>query len=118
MTNADYLTVQEHFKKNKLVDKYFKEQFPDYSPYVIPAYRENTQDSGRPKGGIAQLSKKSIKVKHERVRTKSFRIQAQVLHFPTTRLLWINSYLPTDPRTLRFNDEELIEVLNIGHSNL
>ena len=79
MTNADYLTVQEHFKKNKLVDKYFTEQFPDYSPYVIPAYRENTQDSGRPKGGIAQLSKKSIKVKNERVGTKSFWIHAQVL---------------------------------------
>ena len=78
----------------------------------MPAHREDTQDSGRPKGGIAQLSKKNIKVKHERISTKSYRIQAQVLHFPSTRLLWINAYFPTDPRTVRYNDEELIEVLN------
>ena len=65
LTKTDFLTIQEHLKKNKSVDKYFKEQFTNYSSYVVPAHREDTQDSGRPKGGIAHLSKKNIKVKHE-----------------------------------------------------
>ena len=112
LTKTDFLNIQEHFMKNKLVDKYFKDQFPDFSPYVIPAYREQTQDSGRPKGGIAQLSRKTFKIEHERIVTTNFRVQAQVLHFPNTRVLWINSYLPNDPQTIRYNDEELVVVLN------
>ena len=61
MTNADYLTVQEHFKKNKLVDKYFTEQFPDYSPYVISAYRESAQDSGGPRVALLSYQRKVLK---------------------------------------------------------
>ena len=76
-----------------------------------PAFREMERDSGRANGGLAQLSSNNCKVKTVRIPTKNFRLQAQVQHFPKTRLLWINSYLPTDPLTVRFNDEELIEVL-------
>ena len=28
-----------------------------------------------------------------------------------TRLLWINSYFPTDPQNVNFDDSELLEVL-------
>ena len=79
--------------------------------YVIPAYRDQCQDSGRPKGGLAQLTSKRLQVKSQRISTKNFRIQAQVLHFPTTKLLWINSYLPNDPQTINFDDHELLETL-------
>ena len=31
------------------------------------------------------------------MKSEGYRVQAQVLNFPGTRLLWINAYLPTDP---------------------
>ena len=44
--------------------------------------------------------------------TQNWRIQAQVLEFPTARLLWINTYLPTDPLTIDFDESELLRVLS------
>ena len=35
----------------------------------------------------------------------------QILSFETSRLLWINSYLLTDPNTVNFDERELLEVL-------
>ena len=52
-----------------------------------------------------------VDIKTERVKTKCLRLQAQILHFPNVRLLWINSYFPTDPQTQNFNDNDLTEVL-------
>ena len=109
VSNADFCSIQEHLKKNK--GSFFKNKFPDFDTYFTPAFREMERDSVRAKGGLAQLSSNNCKVKTVRIPTKNFRLQAQVQHFPKTRLLWINSYLPTDPLTVRFNDEELIEVL-------
>ena len=106
-----YTSIQEHFKKTKTTDKYFCSHFPKYNSYVIPAFRAKEQDSGRPKGGLTQLSCKSVDVKKDRVSTKNYRIQAQILNFPTARIMWINSYLPTDPLTVDFDDAELLEVL-------
>ena len=34
-----------------------------------------------------------------------------MLNLPTSRLLWINTYLPTDPQTVNFDEVELIDVL-------
>ena len=79
--------------------------------YVVRAIRDENQETGRAREGIAQFSRKSIKIKTERIKTKNFRLQAQILVFPNTRLLWINSYLPNGPRTIAFNDNELLEVL-------
>ena len=31
VTNIDFISIQEHFKKTKTVDKFFKDQFPDKS---------------------------------------------------------------------------------------
>ena len=109
VTCTDFCAIQEHFKKS--VTSFFKEKFSHHNSYVIPASRNKDQDSGRPKGGLAQLSKKKLQVKIVRIPTKLFRVQAQVIHFPNTRLLWINTYMPTDPQTIQFNDEELNEVL-------
>ena len=60
--------------------------------------------------GIAQLSKSDVAVRKDRVMNGSKRIQAQVLNFPTSRLLWINAYLPNDPRTIVFDEIELLAV--------
>ena len=86
LTKSDYISIQEHFKKTKTIDKYFIDQFPDQSSFVVPGYRESGQDSGRPKGGIAMLSGKSKSVSKKRIKTESFRLQAQVLNFPHARL--------------------------------
>ena len=110
--DVDYISIQEHFKQSsKSLDKYFRNNFKDHYSYVIPAYRRPGQDSGRAKAGVAQLSRKTISVKKDRVVSRSFRIQAQVLNLPSSRLLWINTYLPTDPQRMNYDDSELMEVL-------
>ena len=79
---------------------------------MIPAYRPKGQDSGRAKAGLAQLSLKTANVKKTIIVTQNWRVQAQVLKFPTTRLLWINTYLPTDPLTIDFDESELLGLLS------
>ena len=109
--SVTYASIQEHFKWSKQTNKFFNDKFDKFNCYVIPAYRPKCQESGRAKGGLAQLSLKDKIVKKNRVVTKSWRIQAQILNLPTTRLLWINAYFPTDPQTVDFDDTEVLEVL-------
>ena len=97
--DVDYISIQEHFKSSKSTDRFFRDMYKEYYSYVIPGHRTPGQDSGRAKGGIAQLSRKSLAVKKDRVATHNYRIQAQVLNFTSCRILWINSYMPTDPQT-------------------
>ena len=54
----------------------------------------------------------SLYIKKQRIQTSNFRIQAQVLELPNSKLLWINAYLPTDPGTVDLDDDELLTVLN------
>ena len=49
---VDYVCFQEHFKKN--VGNFFSSYFPGFSSYIVPATRGQNQESGRPKGGLAQ----------------------------------------------------------------
>ena len=81
---------------------------------MIPGYREAGQNRGRPIAGIAQLSKSDVAVRKDRVMCDSKRVQAQVLNFATTRLLWIHAYLPSDPHTgpAVFDETELLSVLS------
>ena len=110
----DYLSIQEQFKCNKTTDKFFRDNYNFYHSYVIPGHRAPGQDHGRAKAGLAQLSKKSLAVRKDRVVTRNFRIQAQVLNFSSRRILWLNVYLPTAPQTLvQFDDTELVQVHTI-----
>ena len=109
--DVDYLQIQEHFKSTKSVETFFKKQFSTCDSFVIPAYREPFQDSGRAKGGLSQLAAKNIDVVKERIKTKSWRLQAQILHIGELRVIWFNCYLPTDPQTINFDDSELVAVL-------
>ena len=108
----DYFQLQEHFKITKSLDSFFRREFSNYDSFVIPGFREPFQDAGRAKGGLAQLSCKQKDIKKERISTKNWRIQAQILHIDDYKIMWINCYFPTDPRTLVFNDEELSAVLD------
>ena len=58
------------------------------------------------------MRNKNIDMKIDRILTRNFRIQAQLLNFPTSRLLWLNTYFPTDPGGNNFDEAELLEVLN------
>ena len=63
LTDCSFISIQEHFKKTKSIDKFFKDNFPEHTSYVIPGFREIGQDSGRPKGGIAQLRIRKLVLK-------------------------------------------------------
>ena len=78
---------------------------------MIPGFREPGQDKGRPKAGLAQLSRKNIDIKKDRIVTQSPRLQAQILNFEQSRLLWLNAYFPNDPLTIHFDETPLIAVL-------
>ena len=104
-------SIQEHFKNNKNTEQFVKDNFNDFYSYVIPAHRVLGQDTGRCKGGLVQCSRKMLSVRKDRLSTTGWRIQAQILNMPNTRLLWINSYLPTDPMLLNYDDTELLETL-------
>ena len=109
MTTCDvnYCGLQEHFKKTKTLGNYFKTEFRGCDSHVVPAFREEGRDTGRAKGGLAQLCRKGDGVRKESVMTGSWRLQAQILHFGEWRLLWMNVYFPTDPQVLNFESEEL-----------
>ena len=106
--DVDFLNIQEHFKSSKTTDKYFRDRFPSYHSVIVPGHRSPGQDTGRAKAGLGQLCKKSLAIKRDRVTSNHFRVQAQVLHLPSSNVLWINSYLPTDPQLVRnYDDTEL-----------
>ena len=107
--NVDFASIQEHFKKN--IGQFFNDRFPAFSNAVSPAVRAKEQDSGRPKGGLAQLTSKAHKIETNRILTKNFRLQAQMLKFEKVSVLWINSYFPTDSQAAQSADEELVELL-------
>ena len=104
--DVNFLAIQEHFKFVN-TDKFFKSGFSNFSSYVIPGHRSPGQMTGRAKAGLVQLSAKQYDVKSVRVRTTRYRVQAQVLDTPTSRILWLNTYLPTDPQLQRYDDGEL-----------
>ena len=60
--NIDFFQLQEHFKTIKTLDSYFKREFPANDSFVLPGHRELFQESGRAKGGLAQLANKVLEV--------------------------------------------------------
>ena len=108
---VSFMGIQEHFKCTKSLPQLFKKEFGNYNASICSAYREEGRDSGRAKGGLAQLSLKALNgVEREVVKTTGWRIQAQILRFGAWRLLWVNLYLPNDPQILNFDEQELLVV--------
>ena len=110
---VDFFSIQEHFKNTQNTQKYFNQHFSDKRCYVTPAFRAPGQLSGRCAGGLAQLSDKVIKTKMDKILVKTWRIQAQIIHLMTYKILWINSYLPTDPGpgAAAWDETELVTTL-------
>ena len=110
--DVDFLSIQEHMKSISSTDQYFKKKIPNYYQFVIPAHRSPGQEVGRAKAGLAQLTRKGTQVKKERLPVQGYRVQAQILSLPTSRVLWLNTYLPTDPQLRgEYDDNVLREVL-------
>ena len=78
--------------------------------FVIPAVRQPGQSLGWASGGLAQHAACSIDIQCDRIENKNPRVQAQIIQFPTFKLLWGNTYLPTDPQDGNFDDRELLAV--------
>ena len=108
---TNYIALQEHFKTVKSTEQWFRNQYTGYHTYVVPAYRLPGTDSGRGRGGLAQLSLRSTAMARARVATSSPRLQAQLLTFPTCTVLWVNAYMPCDPQLQTFDDTELLATL-------
>ena len=109
--SANFIGIQEHFKRTRSLNNFFRKEFSNFDSFVLPAYREEGRDTGRAQGGLAQLCDKALGgVKSKKVVTGSWRLQAQILHFGEFRLLWANVYFPTDPKVLNFDEAELLTV--------
>ena len=65
--DVDFVSIQEHMKFAANTDQYFQKKLPEFYQYVIPAHRSPGQDCGRAKAGLAQLARKGIKIKKERI---------------------------------------------------
>ena len=83
--DVNYIALQEHFKTVKSTEQWFRNQFTDYHTYVVPAYRLPGTDSGRGRGGLAQLSLRSTAVARARTATRSPRLQDSCSPFPPVR---------------------------------
>ena len=86
-----------------------------------PAYKNfQVQDKGRPMGGLAMITPKNIRKHTTILKSLSWRIQPVVIKVGNKSNLIINSYFPTDPRTLGGQNIELENVLaeisNVIHS--
>ena len=75
-----------------------------------PAIKE-THDKGRAKNGMFIALPNFMKSQIEDISPGYWRLQAIIIKTGNQRLLLINSYFPTDPSTIRFDDAELMETL-------
>ena len=67
------------------------------------------QTSGRPKNGMFIAVPNKLKERFSDVSPSNWPVQAVLLD----TLLILNVYLPTDPGTFQFNDDELNETLEV-----
>ena len=112
-TSSSFVGIQEHFRKNKNIDETFASGFPEHNCYVVPGHRDSGQDRGRPKGGLAQLINRTFDIKVTTINCDNFRLQAQIISFPNTTLLWMNVYFPTDSQNLNSDTTELVTTLKV-----
>ena len=101
------LCVQEHFllRGNSYI---VQQALPDCHIFFKSAVKTD-QSSGRPKNGMFIAVPDKIKERFSDVSPSHWRVQAVLLD----SLLIVNVYLPTDPGTVQFNDDELNETLEV-----
>ena len=93
------------------IENTFSTGFPEHKCYVVPGHRDSGQDSGRPKGGLAQFIDRTVDIKVTSINCDNFRLQAQIIDFPNITLLWMNVYFPSDSQKLNSDTTELVTTL-------
>ena len=104
--------IQEHFQLPSNLAK-ITSKLNDYEMFAIPAHKHNDRiHKGRPSGGLSLLYHKKIQnlVSHIVV-PNSNRVHAMTVKISQCKVVFINVYFPTDPRTINFNDVELIKTI-------
>ena len=104
--------MQEHFvlRGNSYI---VQKALPNSHIFFKSAVKDN-QDYGRAKNGMFVAVPDKLKERFNDVSPAHWRVQA--VTFDST--LIINVYLPTDPRTINYNDQELLETLEVIKSVL
>ena len=74
VSGAHFMGIQEHFKEIRSLINFFKKQFPKFDCCAMPAHREEFRDTGRGKGGLAQLFLKESNVQRMTVATPGWRL--------------------------------------------
>ena len=99
---------QENFllKANKYK---IKQCLGDFHVYFKPATKNGF--SGRPKNGMFIAVPEFLATGVEDLSPSSSRIQAIVIKCETMRLLIVNVYLPTDPKVMDFDTDELLSTI-------
>ena len=87
-----------------------RKALPGYLTIVKPAVK-NSHDRGRPKGGMFIAVPDNLKKYVKDVSPVFWRTQAVIININRFKTLVINSYFPTDPGTIAFDDSELLETL-------
>ena len=101
------LCIQEHFLLRG--NSYIAQQaLPNSHIFFKPAVKTD-QDNGRPKNGMLIAVPKRIKERFSDISPTNWRVQA--VRF--SNLIIINAYLPTDPGTIAFDDNDLLDTLNV-----
>ena len=103
--------LQEHFQLDK--NLYKLDCFDGYEVFSIPAVKNNNfVNRGRPSGGLSFIYHQQLGKYATPLRVPgSSRVQGLKVVLPNSPFLFINTYLPNDPRTLDFDDSQLINTL-------
>ena len=107
--NIDIFMVQEHMHLRQNVYK-VENEFDKFNSFIIPASKSNhCVNSGRPSGGLGIFWKKSLNCNVKMLKhPNSVRVHAIELF---NNYLLINSYFPTDPQVVNFDDFHLLKCI-------
>ena len=111
------LLLQEHFLLRSNVYKLSK-FFSNSAVLAKPAFKKfENQNTGRPMGGLAVIMPKHLRKSTKIIKCDSWRLQPILFQCGGREILIVNSYFPTDPRTINGENQELVrtlaELLNI-----
>ena len=105
----DIFVLQEHMHLRQNVYK-IQNELDKFESFIIPASKSNNFiSSGRPSGGLGFFWKKSLNSRIKIIKhPDSLRVQAIEL---CDNYLLINTYFPTDPQVMNFDDFQLLKCI-------
>ena len=115
---SNIICLQEHFlqdagdRKHSNTNK-IRKSVPNHDMFINPEYKaDNRVSRGRAKGGLATIWHPGLTKYVSKIKCDNFRFLGTQFSFPSGGLLIINSYFPCDPRTLAFDDSEILATLS------